>query len=196
MKIVCIGDSITYGYNIYPHKTWIELARQKTGHEILNYGINGDTSGGMLARFHEDVIIHKPRYVHIMGGVNDLICIGNLDIIKPNIMAMVSQAQNSNIIPIIGISTGIVIHDIPEDWAVFADYKRIERSLLEYEQWLLHFAKSFAIDTINYREALLNSPHSKEMNRMFSDGLHPNELGAQYMAEAFVNYFEALKAKS
>lgn len=193
MKIVCIGDSITYGYGIYPNKTWIEIAKQRTGHEILNYGINGDTSGGMLARFNEDVIFQKPQYVHIMGGVNDLICIGNLDIVKPNIMAMVSQAQNADIKPVLGISTGIVVDDIPDEWGLFADYKRIERTLLEYEAWLIHFAQTFEIDIINYRKALENCPYHHDMNRLFSDGLHPNELGAKYMAESFIDYFRNTK---
>lgn len=93
MKIVCIGDSITYGYNVDYNQSWIHPARQKTGYEIINCGINGDTSGGMLARFYDDVITEKPDYVHIMGGVNDIICINNADIVKPNIMAMISQTD-------------------------------------------------------------------------------------------------------
>lgn len=189
MKIVCIGDSITYGYNIEPGQTWINLAIQKTGHKIINCGINGDTSGGMLARFYDDVITEKPDYVHIMGGVNDIICISNPDIVKPNIMAMISQAQNANIIPVLGISTGIVIDDIPEEWRYLTDYRQIERLLLEYESWLLHISKTFEIDTINYRKALSDSPYGQTPAMLFSDGLHPNELGAGYMAEAFVQYF-------
>lgn len=193
MKIVCIGDSITYGYNIEPNKTWIEISKQRTGYEILNYGINGDTSIGMLNRFYKDVITQNPQYVHIMGGVNDLICIGKLNIVKSNIMEMIRQAQNANIIPILGISTGIVVDDIPYEWGLFTDYKRIEISLIEYETWLINFANSFKIDTINYRKALENCPYNNVKNLLFSDGLHPNELGAKYMAEAFIDYFRFIK---
>ena len=189
MKIVCIGDSITYGYNVSFGKTWIELSKQKTSHDIVNCGINGDTSGGMLARFYDDVIKEKPKYVHIMGGVNDLLCIKNLDIVKPNIMAMVSQAENADIIPIIGISTGIVIDDITEEWLCLTDYNQVKQLLSEYESWLIQFAQSFGVDIINYRKALLCSPYAQTPSMLFSDGLHPNELASEYMAKAFIEYF-------
>lgn len=189
MKIVCIGDSITYGYNVFPGETWIELSTQETGHNIINCGINGDTSGGMLARFYDDVITEEPKYVHIMGGVNDILCVNNLDIVKPNIMAMVSRAENANIIPVLGISTGIVIEDIPEEWLCLTDYNQAVQLLSEYESWLIQFSQSFGVDIINYREALLNSPYAQTPSMLFSDGLHPNELGAKYMAKAFIEYF-------
>lgn len=71
MKIVCIGDSITYGYNVDYNQSRIHPAK-KTGYEIINCGINGDTSGGMLARFYDDVITEKPN---IMAMISQTDCI-------------------------------------------------------------------------------------------------------------------------
>ncbi|HXY83528.1 MAG TPA: GDSL-type esterase/lipase family protein, partial [Candidatus Saccharimonadales bacterium] len=39
---------------------------------VLNRGINGDLTSGMLERFSRDVIDEKPNYAIILGGTNDL----------------------------------------------------------------------------------------------------------------------------
>jgi len=52
MKLVCLGDSLTYGYKIKPSEAWPSLIiSQKCDNvEVLNKGILGDTTGGMLAQ--------------------------------------------------------------------------------------------------------------------------------------------------
>ena len=48
MKLICIGDSLTFGYGVRPSQRWTRLCAQETGGEIVNEGISGDTTGGML----------------------------------------------------------------------------------------------------------------------------------------------------
>ena len=50
MKLICIGDSLTFGYGVRPSQRWTRLCAQETGWEIVNKGISGDTTGGMLVR--------------------------------------------------------------------------------------------------------------------------------------------------
>ena len=50
MKLICIGDSLTFGYGVRPFQRWTRLCAQETGWEIVNEGISGDTTGGMLVR--------------------------------------------------------------------------------------------------------------------------------------------------
>jgi len=60
--IVMLGDSITeFG-------EWHELL---PGFSVINRGISGDTSYGVLARLDE-IIQRKPKVVVLMVGVNDL----------------------------------------------------------------------------------------------------------------------------
>jgi lysophospholipase L1-like esterase len=85
--ILCIGDSLTsgyqsstgYGYISYHPYTEIlgNLLGKKRGIlgtdlSVLNKGINGDTTSGMLERFKRDVEVEKPDIVVIWGGINDL----------------------------------------------------------------------------------------------------------------------------
>lgn len=73
MKLVCLGDSLTYGYKVKPSETWPSLVKQKLNIEVLNKGINGDTTMGMLGRYNFDVRSESPSHVILMGGGNDLI---------------------------------------------------------------------------------------------------------------------------
>ena len=50
MRLICIGDSLTFGYGVHLSQRWTRLCAQETGWELVNEGINGDTTGGMLAR--------------------------------------------------------------------------------------------------------------------------------------------------
>lgn len=68
MKIVCLGDSLTYGYGVPRRDCWVSLAAEATGHTLVNRGINGDTTGGMLARFGRDVLSEQPDRVLLMGA--------------------------------------------------------------------------------------------------------------------------------
>ena len=52
-KILCIGDSLTYGYGVSRGQRWTTLAAEKSGWTLTNHGVCGDTTGGMLVRMRE-----------------------------------------------------------------------------------------------------------------------------------------------
>ena len=56
MRLICIGDSLTFGYGVHLSQRWTRLCAQETGWELVNEGINGDTTGGMLARMQGGVL--------------------------------------------------------------------------------------------------------------------------------------------
>lgn len=60
--VVMLGDSLTDGAE------WRELFPHV---DIVNRGIDGDTTAGVLARL-DDVLRAKPRQVFLMLGINDL----------------------------------------------------------------------------------------------------------------------------
>lgn len=81
MKIVCYGDSNTYGWdprsfsgNRYPHP-WPELMAKKTGHTVINCGEPGRVipcREVQLDWFARDVEANAPDLLIIMLGTNDL----------------------------------------------------------------------------------------------------------------------------
>ena len=87
MKIVALGDSLTVGetgfsdseesasYTQYLEtlaKQHLTSLRSDVRVNVLNRGINGDLTSGMLERFSRDVVDEKADYVVILGGANDL----------------------------------------------------------------------------------------------------------------------------
>jgi lysophospholipase L1-like esterase len=185
LKIVCIGDSLTYGYRVRRSKTWINLVQEELNIKIENKGISGDTTGGMLARFREDVISKKPKIVFIMGGTNDIITGADLGVPQSNIMAMVHQARGNMIKPIIGLPTKIDVENVVEEWSIFADYKEISKKVDKYNKWLKRFSRAFEIDYIDFNTSI-NRLSEKKVHSIYLDGLHFNDKGHELMANIFI----------
>ena len=187
MKIVCIGDSLTYGYGVRRSKVWTKIAEEKLKIEIINEGINGDTSSGMLSRFYNSVYIHKPDAVHIMGGINDLIVGADIGIVKTNLMSIVHQASAKCIKPVIGIPTKIDEDNVREDWAEFSDFHEVAKEFDKYYMWLKEFCKTFNVQYIDYYTEFdkLNN-----MDDVYLDGIHLNERGNEIMAEIFCQHMQ------
>ena len=95
MKLICIGDSLTFGYGVRPSQRWTRLCAQETGWEIVNEGISGDTTGGMLVRLRalledRDICVQRPL-VLLMGGANDIFFSGTDTGARANMVAMLNQ---------------------------------------------------------------------------------------------------------
>lgn len=78
LTIVCLGDSITGAADLAHYLKWphiLELmleARCGPGQaQVVNRGIGGDTSAGMLARLDRDVLSQRPGLVILLAGGND-----------------------------------------------------------------------------------------------------------------------------
>jgi acyl-CoA thioesterase-1 len=182
VKIVCLGDSLTYGYGVRRSKVWTKLAENKQQIEIINEGICGDTSSGMLSRFYNSVYLQKPNVVHIMGGINDFIVGSGMGLVKSNLMAMAHQAAAKYIKPIIGIPTIIDKGNIIQDWAGFADFSLVIKELDTYRKWLIEFCMTFNIKYIDYYTEFDKLRGAEDV---YIDGLHLNDRGNEIMAEIF-----------
>lgn len=62
MKILLIGDSLTNGF---------KTGKLLPDMEIINKGIYGDNSEGLLERLEKDVVSEKPDIIYILIGTND-----------------------------------------------------------------------------------------------------------------------------
>ena len=71
VKIVCLGDSLTYGFPYGPQASWVTYLSNAYGPGLCNAGVNGNTMEDMAARFDRDVLAKKPAMVVILGGTND-----------------------------------------------------------------------------------------------------------------------------
>ena len=171
IKLVCIGDSITLGYELDESRRWTTLLSKELDVQIINSGVNGDTTAGMLARFKQDAIVHEPKHVIITGGTNDLWFGLKDEYIISNVFTMARHAKSYNILPIIGIPTPSF--NLNELSYVREDYAECLRS---FQNTLINFCKESEIEYIDF------SLHMTS-NHVMEDGLHPNAEGHKIMME-------------
>ncbi len=72
--LVCLGDSLTEAADGYVTvmRHLITAAYPERAIRIVNAGISGNHSKHMLARLDRDVIAHRPDWVTINAGINDV----------------------------------------------------------------------------------------------------------------------------
>ena len=175
-KIVCTGDSLTEGYGLPQIKRWSNLLEEDLGAEFINSGISGDSTAGMLARFHPMVIAHNPTHVIIMGGTNDLASNLSQELILSNIITMARQARHFGIIPIIGIPTPIILNNVYIPSEIFLPAQDMHRELIKLRANLMLLAEEKGIPIIDFT-------HKMHVGLFLEDGVHPNELGQRLMKE-------------
>lgn len=169
LKIVCHGDSLTEGYDIDLSGRWTDLLDTSIDAQIINSGISGDTTAGMLARFKPMVIDQAPTHVIILGGTNDIAHRIPFDLIISNIHAMTRQARHYNIASIIGLPTPVILTD-----EIRANEEPLMQEFADqihrYRERLLQFAIEDSWKVIDF---------GKDMHAdlFLSDGVHPNEAG-------------------
>ncbi len=181
--IAFLGDSITAagkrpgGYCQLVLKTLNEQGLEVTG---VFAGISGHKSNQMLARLDKDVLQHKPDWMTLSCGVND-VWHGKrgveLEPYKRNITEIVDRAQAAGVKVVLLTST-MIREDQSND---------LNQKLLPYNAFLKELAKEkkclFADLNTQMQEALTTFPKDAPKGKQLtSDGVHMNALGNIMMA--------------
>ena len=186
MKIVALGDSLTVGENelsdsgqatSYPKylETLVEEHLRNLQSDVkvnvLNRGINGDLTSGMLERFSRDVVSEKADYVIILGGTNDLGWGLDPVIISHNLTTMYDAAMNTGIVPVACSVPSILGFD-----ALIPPRLKLNRMIrTEAEKRSMPFMDFFTA-TINPQTNRLSEDNS-------ADGLHLTTKGYQQIGK-------------
>lgn len=170
MKLLCLGDSLTEGYDIDRSKCWTKLLEQDLGIEIINCGISGDTTTGMLARCHALLLEHRPSHLLVLGGTNDLNFGLKDELIIANIHAMTRQARFLGIEFLVGIPTPSM--NLAELNFVHENYSECIRSFCRA---LRRYCEAEETPYVDFSKGM-------QIEYFLADGIHPNEKGQVVMA--------------
>jgi lysophospholipase L1-like esterase len=186
MKIVALGDSLTVGETGFfdsdesvSYPKYLEtLAKQHLSGlqsgvvvSVLNRGVNGDLTSGMLDRFLRDVVGEKADYVIILGGANDLGWGFDPAIIAHNLTTMYDAALNKGIVPVACSVPSILGFD-----ALIPPRLRLNGMIrTEAEKRSVRFVDFFTA-TADAQTNRLSEDYS-------ADGLHLNTKGYQQMGK-------------
>ncbi len=171
VKIACIGDSITFGFDLEAPKKWTTLLSKALNVAVINYGINGDTTAGMLGRFEQMIVQHRPTHIIITGGTNDLWFGLKDELIISNIHAMAKYAKHYEIQVVIGIPTPF--YNLNELNFIQENFSECIRS---FKTTLIAYCNQKETPYIDFSNNLTPA-------HFLEDDLHPNEKGQELMME-------------
>ncbi len=166
--IICFGDSLTQGLGASPAHDYPSLLAEALGRDVINAGVNGNTTRDALQRLTADVLARTPQLVIVQFGGNDFLrkvprkeTFANLDEIVRRI-----QARGAMVV-LVGVQPGLLGD------ATRKDYQKIARTRR-------------AAFIPNILEGILTDPSLR------SDHLHPNDLGYEKIAKRMLKVVEPL----
>ncbi|KUK36523.1 MAG: acyl-CoA thioesterase [Thermacetogenium sp.] len=176
-KIVCLGDSLTYGYPYGLEASWVNYVSRNSSFELVNAGVNGDTLEDMVGRYERDVRRHRPDAVVILGGTNDAHCSEiSCDQAIYCLGKIIASALKDGIRPV--VATPIPVAD---DDAVNAKLQRIVSDARRLSEELRLSLLDFAAPFYNGQGAI--------REELYIDGVHPNRDGYEVMGKTALNFF-------
>lgn len=191
--IAFLGDSITAGgakYGGYCRLVVHGLKTKDIFVEPVLAGVSGNTSEDMLQRLEQDVLRHKPDWVVLAAGVNDIwhgdptVKIGvfqpkpgmgvKLDDYKKNVTAIVDRCDAAGARVI--LTTITPIREDPQF--------KLNIIARQYNAFLLQLAKERKLPIAKLNEAMF--AEIAEGIRLTSDGVHPIDVGHHVMAKGIL----------
>ena len=168
--VVALGDSLTYGYGASPDNAYPGVLAKMTGWQVVNAGVNGNTSANVLARI-DNVIALNPDLVILGVGGNDVLRRVQSGTTTANITATVQQLKAANISVILVAEpyfSASVLFGKASDNPI---YKQIANS------------EDIALYSQRWSEVISN-------DSLKSDQIHPNAAGYRYFAEGLYEYLQ------
>lgn len=180
-KTIFIGDSQTEFF-----KTHIYFNDM----EILNFGIAGDTTDGVLNRLHHNVILNKPRKVFLQIGINDFAKRKKKEDILNNILKI----------------TRIIKQHLPETKIYVISIYPINAKIFGFSKFVVLRRKNKHIDYINQQLSLhssqedftyieinnkLKNSYGQLANQYTVEGLHINTNGYNLISEILLPYIKS-----
>jgi lysophospholipase L1-like esterase len=189
--IVCFGDSLTAGYQsptpehpVQQDTPYGRFLQEWLGASVQVHisGVCGELTAEMGMRFRRDVLAHRPRYVVLLGGTNDLGWNAEPLHVMRNLIKMYEQALAEGVTPVpVTVPSIRVATDGGRDASQWVDdhlhrRDRLNGSIRQYaDAKHLSYVDLFAA-TVEPATRLLAPQYS-------NDGLHLTALGYRRFAE-------------
>ncbi|MGL5378701.1 GDSL-type esterase/lipase family protein [Clostridium sp.] len=179
---VFIGDSLVYGYGVHKSDNWVSKLNLNSNLNIVNKGINGNTTTDMLFRFNDDVLSQNPNMAFIMGGTNDLLSNRSVSSIVDNIEIMIKDLLRINCTIFLGLPPAIISEDAYKLFYPTDTYLYCEKNLPILREQIIKLSNNYNLKYIDFYSLTL----ANIKNNIFLDGIHLNPEGQNLLyKEAF-----------
>ncbi len=149
--------------------------------QFLNRGVGGDTTRNMLERFDRDILAHKPNWVSIAIGVND---VWRFFDHRPNDAVLIDEfeANYRKLLEPLHGNAGLIL---VSPFLIEPNRSDPFRARVDhYAAVVKSLALEFGAVFVPFQEAFDAS--SLEPSAFSNDRVHPNETGSQLMAQTFL----------
>lgn len=164
--VAFMGDSETQYWNIATNDSA----------PTINFGVAGQTTAQMLARFNDEVIASAPGVVVIQGGINDIFYAVDDPSAPPatidSIKAMAAMATGAGIKVILCSVTPINTQDAPAS---------VPAAIENFNGQLLALAKANGYLYADYYDQMVNADDTQNTSLFLGDIGHPNIAGYAVM---------------
>ena len=168
--VVALGDSLTYGYGADPETAYPAILSDLTGWQVVNAGINGNTSADVLARV-ETIIAQHPDLVLLSVGGNDVLQRVQSVSTTANITMTIDTLKSANV-PVVLIAqpyfSTSALFGKASDNPIYEDIADAKDVPLYSSGW----SKVLSDDTLK------------------SDQIHANDAGYKTFAEGLYEYLQ------
>lgn len=206
--IVMFGDSTTAPRgSLKVYATRVEQGLQSIGSSmgVYNAGISGNTTRDALKRLQADVLKHQPRVVVMQFGINDsAVDVWKkppattprvpLDAFIRNYRTMIQAAQKQGAKVILMTANPLrwtsklreLYGHAPYDPAAEDGFE--SATLVRYNEAVRQLAAELKLPLLDVHAAYpaFAAKHQTTLDGMLLDGMHPNDLGHQLVAELLV----------
>lgn len=156
-KILLVGDSLTEGFKVKEYLP--EYA-------IINRGIYGDNTVGVLERLQKDISDAKPDAIFFLIGTNDLALERTIDEIAQNIELMINQSLSFPFVKNIFITSLLPTRNIEN---------RPNSTINELNNLLLKLTSEYSLKYFNLNLSFIDEDGMLKSD-FTNDGLHLTHL--------------------
>ncbi len=195
LTIVALGDSTTAGTPFFhsplesppdgegdpegQYAYW--MMKKHPNWKVINCGINGQTTDQIQARLDQAFSYH-PRYIIILGGVNDIYQGLSLNATARNLNFMYHEAKLHGVIPIAATV-------LPFSRATAQQSKGINK----LNAWIIKNADEIRIEVADLHAAVCDPQDCDKLNGT-PDGLHPDVGGYRQMGLVLAKIIDKMEA--
>ena len=184
VTVAALGDSITHGGGaiMAPPSRSIYCWETYAGLPVKNLGRSGDTTAELLDRFENDVPPFAPKYLVIMGGVNDFRVGTSARVTIANLSRLAEKCRAHGITPIFATATPICPRLMAKVWEIESASSAWRAEQRAVNAWIM--AQPHAVDVATP----LTDENGELKESLTTDGLHPDAEAKKIIGERIGTY--------
>jgi lysophospholipase L1-like esterase len=164
--------------------TWLNTFLRQRFHLVNVSGFSGQTTAYMLANMGA-ALASRPRYLFLLGGINDVLQGSSAAAIIANFQAIYSQARQSGA----SVIHATMLPANPAGWTA-----TMQHTLDTVNQWIMSQGpQTPAVIVVPWHLAVIDFTTGQPLaNAMQSDNVHPNTYGAMLLGQFAAGELQSL----